>query len=142
MVQTAQELHPSPDPNAYNLPPSDSDRTTAATLSKKAQKKALKAERYAAQKLGRRAREKEAKKEKRRVLAEKRAAGELEENDDVERNGRKRARVGGNAFGGRVILDLGFDSMMREKVGLVHRVEHPMQHATHVSRKSHHSARS
>ena len=48
------------------------DRSPATPLSKSAQKKAIKAERYAAFKLERRAREKEAKKQKKRLLAEKR----------------------------------------------------------------------
>lgn len=94
-----------PEPSAAPLP-----------MSKNAQKKAAKAERYAAQKLERRAKEKEAKREKKRVLAAKRAAGELDEGAG---QARKRARIGGpgRGFGGRVVVDLGFDDMMSEKVG-------------------------
>jgi hypothetical protein len=85
-------------------------------LSKSAMKKAAKAERYAASKLERRAKEKEAKKEKKRLNAEKRAAGELEENEEEEENKRRKKRVR-LQFGGNVIIDLGFDKLMSEKVG-------------------------
>jgi hypothetical protein len=84
-------------------------------LSKKAQKKAAKAAYYASQKLERRAREKEKKKEKKRVLAEKRAGGELLA-EDVAR-GKKRAKTApADRFGARVVIDLGFDEYMTDKV--------------------------
>lgn len=94
------------------------DTAPEPTLSKSAQKKAAKAERYAVLKLERRAREKVAKKEKQRVKAEKRAAGELDGEDEDEQNRRKKkARVGGSCqFRGRVVVDLGFDEMMNDKV--------------------------
>lgn len=82
-------------------------------LSKKAMKKAAKQERYQALKLERRAKEKEAKKEKKRGIAAKRAAGELDEDDEKKRKN-KRPRL---HFGGKIIVDLGFDDMMNEKVG-------------------------
>jgi tRNA (guanine9-N1)-methyltransferase len=81
-------------------------------LSKSAMKKIVRAERYAVSKLERRAREKEAKKEKKRINAEKRAAGELDEDNNNRR--KKRARL---QFGGKVVVDLDFDKMMSEKVG-------------------------
>ncbi|KAJ7639363.1 guanine-1-methyltransferase-domain-containing protein [Roridomyces roridus] len=79
--------------------------------SKKSLKKAAKRERFQAQKLERRAREKVAKKEKQRIRAEKRAAGELDEEDLPKK---KKPRVG-PPFGGRVVVDLGFDEKMTEK---------------------------
>ncbi|KAF8625590.1 hypothetical protein AX15_005290 [Amanita polypyramis BW_CC] len=79
--------------------------------SKNALKKAAKAERYAAYKLERRAREKEAKKQKKRVRAEKRAAGEPD--DEEESHQKKKIKL---EFGGRVVIDLGFDDMMTDKV--------------------------
>jgi tRNA (guanine9-N1)-methyltransferase len=82
-------------------------------LSKSAMKKAARAERYAATKLERRAKEKEMKKGKKRLRAEKRAAGEL--NDDEENRRKKRSRL---QFGGKVVVDLGFDQLMSEKVGM------------------------
>ena len=86
-------------------------------LSKSARKKAAKAERYAAYKLERRAREKEARKEKKGVRAEKRAAGDLDD-DELEHEGyvpeKKRLKL---EFGGRVVIDLGFDDKMSDKVG-------------------------
>jgi len=94
-------------------------------LSKKAQKKAAKAARYAAQKLERRAREKEGKKEKKRIKAEKRAAGELEEDEahaeEERQRAMKRAKTGAGQkpFGARVCVDLGFDDMMNDKVSSV-----------------------
>jgi tRNA (guanine9-N1)-methyltransferase len=83
-------------------------------ISKKAMKRAAKAERLALLKLERRAREKQAKKEKKRVMAEKRAACELDEDDEEGRKRRsKRPKI---EFGGKVIVDLGFDKMMNDKV--------------------------
>ncbi|KAG6841822.1 hypothetical protein C0991_006229 [Blastosporella zonata] len=79
-------------------------------ISKNAQKRAVKAELHAAYKLERRAREKEAKKEKKRAIQAKRAAGELDE--DEEKNRQKKRRL---HFGGRVVVDLGFDDKMNEK---------------------------
>jgi tRNA (guanine9-N1)-methyltransferase len=83
-------------------------------LSKSAQKKAARAVRYAELKLERRAREKEAKKEKKRILAEKRAAGELDDDDEAEKaRKQKKPRI---EFGGQVVIDLSFDRFMSEKV--------------------------
>ncbi|KXN89454.1 tRNA (guanine(9)-N1)-methyltransferase [Leucoagaricus sp. SymC.cos] len=87
--------------------------TQPAPLSKSAQKKAARAARLAELKLERRAREKEAKKEKKRIRAEKRAAGELDDEDEAEKvKQKKKPRV---TFGGRVVVDLGFDHLMSEK---------------------------
>jgi tRNA (guanine9-N1)-methyltransferase len=73
-------------------------------------------------KLERRAKEKEAKKEKKRILAAKLDAGELDV-DGGEVRKRKRQKTTGAAqqrgFGGRVVLDLGFDDMMTDKVGVL-----------------------
>ncbi|KAG5221877.1 tRNA (guanine(9)-N(1))-methyltransferase [Salix suchowensis] len=77
---------------------------------KRPQKQA-KAERFAANKLERRAREKEARKEKKRLHALKRAAGEL---DDDDKRASKKPRVVTD-FKGKVVLDLGFDDKMNEK---------------------------
>lgn len=83
-------------------------------LSKSALKKVAKAERFAAVKLERRAKEKEAKKRKKRLIAEKRAAGELDEDEEEKNRRTKRPRI---QFGGTVVIDLGFDDKMNEKVG-------------------------
>jgi tRNA (guanine9-N1)-methyltransferase len=83
-------------------------------LSKSAMKKAAKAERYAAAKLERRAKEKEMKKAKKRLKAEKRSAGELDDEEEKNRR-KKRARL---QFGGKIVIDLGFDQLMSEKVGM------------------------
>ncbi|KNZ76052.1 tRNA (guanine-N(1)-)-methyltransferase [Termitomyces sp. J132] len=79
------------------------------SLSKNALKKAARAERFAAYKVERRAREKEAKKEKKRMLRAKCAAGEIGED---EKRRKKKPRL---HFGGRVVVDLGFDDKMNEK---------------------------
>jgi tRNA (guanine9-N1)-methyltransferase len=84
-------------------------------MSKNAIKKAAKAARIAALKLERRAREKEAKKEKKRIRAEKRAAGDEDDEEEIKRR-MKRPKL---QFGGIVVVDLGFDSMMNDKVGSV-----------------------
>ena len=82
---------------------------TAPKPSKSALKKAAKAERYAAYRLERRAKEKEARKEKRRIRAEKRAAAE----EDDDEHQKKKIKL---EFGGRVVIDLGFDDKMTDKV--------------------------
>ena len=95
--------------------PTDSP-DTSPRLSKKAIKKAAQAERFAAAKIERRAREKEAKKEKKRVIAAKRAAGELDEEDSEKDKRRKKPRI---YWGGKVVVDLGFDERMSEKVSIL-----------------------
>ncbi|KAF7302127.1 SAM-dependent MTase TRM10-type domain-containing protein [Mycena indigotica] len=89
------------------------DDTTAQPppMTKSAMKKAARRERIAAQRGEKRAREKEVRKAKKREREERRAAGELEE-DDLPKA--KRRRVG-PPFGGRVVIDLGFDNSMTEK---------------------------
>ena len=86
-------------------------------MSKNAIKKAAKAARLAALKLERKAREKETKKEKKRIRVEKRAAGELD--DDEEEEIKRRMKRPKLQYGGTVVVDLGFDSMMNDKVGSI-----------------------
>lgn len=86
-------------------------------MSKNALKKAAKADRLAALKFERRAREKEAKKEKKRLKALKRAAGELDDEDEDESE--RRAKKPRLQFGGTVVVDLGFDDMMNDKVSRI-----------------------
>lgn len=88
---------------------------TIEPLSKKAQKKAAKAARHAEQKAERRAREKERKKLKR-------AAAQPEPHDE-DRDGavpqQKRVKLDHSPqikFGARLVVDLGFDDKMTEKV--------------------------
>ena len=90
-------------------------------LSKKAQKKLAKAAYIAERKKERRAAEKERKKEKKRVLAEKRAAGELDEDEETVGRDRKRQKTEQGPrtpFGARVVVDLGFDEKMTENVSV------------------------
>jgi len=88
------------------------EEATVEPVSKKAQKKAAKAVRYAEQKTERRAREKEKKKLKR-------AAAQPEPHDEdgaVLRS--KRVKLGPSSqtkFGARLVIDLGFDDKMTEK---------------------------
>lgn len=89
----------------------DSEQVVAQP-SKSSLKKAARREKLAALKLERRAKEKLAKKEKKRVKAEKRAAGELDSDDEP----KPKKRRFGPPFGGRVVVDLGFDEKMTEKV--------------------------
>lgn len=87
----------------------------AVVLSKKAQKRALKMARLEERKMERRAKERAAKKEKKRKRAERLASGEQLSEDDERR---KRAKVdrAKEPFAARVVLDLGFDDKMSDKV--------------------------
>ena len=87
-----------------------SEETAVKPLSKKAQKKAAKAARYAEQKVERRAREKERKKLKRTA-----AQPELHDEDGAAPKS-KRAKLDQTKFDARLVIDLGFDDMMTEKV--------------------------
>ncbi|KAJ3895597.1 guanine-1-methyltransferase-domain-containing protein [Lentinula edodes] len=104
---------PSNDETLEISPPPDTESISEVKMSKKAMKKAAKAERYQAFKLERRAREKQMQKEKRRLKAQKRAAGELDDSAELEEKARKRQKMSG--FGGKIVLDLSFDELMSEK---------------------------
>lgn len=107
-ITTDDQALPTPDGSVISL-----EETVAEPLSRKAQKKAAKAARYAEQKAGRRAREKE-----RRKL--KRAAAQPEPQDEdgaVPQS--KRVKLDPRSqtkFGARLVIDLGFDDKMTDKV--------------------------
>ncbi|KAH8830984.1 guanine-1-methyltransferase-domain-containing protein [Flagelloscypha sp. PMI_526] len=84
--------------------------STTLPPSKSALKKARRREHLAASKLEKRAREKEAKKEKKRIRSEKRAAGELDSEEE-----RPKKKLKSLEFGARVVIDLDFDDKMSEK---------------------------
>ena len=90
------------------------ENTSEVVLSKKAQKRALKMARFEERKMERRAKEKASKKEKKRKRAERIAAGEQLSEDE----GQKRAKLNRakEPFAARVVLDLGFDDKMSDKV--------------------------
>ena len=94
-------------------PAISSEETAVEPPSKKSQKKAAKAARYAEQKVERRAREKERKKLKRA------AAQSQPHDEDEEVPKSKRVKLGRGSqikFGARLVVDLGFDDKMTEKV--------------------------
>ena len=77
-----------------------------------------------ARKLERRVREREARKEKKRKRAERIAAGEELSDDEQARKRAKAAAAGPKTpFDARVLIDLGFDEMMSDKV----RPDRPMR---------------
>ena len=86
-------------------------------LSKKAQKRAAKAARLHELKLERRTREKEARKRKRRERAQAVANGECDANVAPKRR-RTNVNDGNTTFKARIIVDLGFDELMTDKVSL------------------------
>lgn len=107
-INTDDQGLPAPDG-----PVISSEDTTVEPVSKKAQKKAAKAARYAEQKAERRAREK-----KRKKL--KRAAAQPEPRDEdraVPQSKRVKLDPGSRIVSGaRLVIDLGFDDKMTEKV--------------------------
>ncbi|KAH9939254.1 guanine-1-methyltransferase-domain-containing protein [Epithele typhae] len=109
------------DPNPPAAPGDASEVTAESNppLSKKQQKKLAKAAWLAEKKKDRRAAEKERKKERKRVQAERRAAGELDEDEETaereRRSKRQKTDVGPKKpFNARVVVDLAFDEMMSE----------------------------
>ena len=92
------------------------DADAAPKLSKRALKKAAQKKRYSEYRTKRRAREKEAKREKQRIKAEKRAAGELDDDDDLDEQESRHKKKIKLEFGGKVVIDLGFDDKMTDKV--------------------------
>ena len=91
----------------------------AVVLSKNAQKRALKMAKVEERKLERRAKEKAAKKEKKRKRAERIAAGEQPSEDEMAQKRAKMSQVK-EPFSARVVLDLGFDDKMSDKVRCLH----------------------
>ncbi|KAL0580520.1 tRNA (guanine(9)-N(1))-methyltransferase [Marasmius crinis-equi] len=93
----------------------ENDVSSEPKMSKSAMKKAARRQAIQEQKKERRAREKEMRKEKKRVLHQKRLAGELDEDEKalLEQRAKKRRKL--EPFGGKVVVDLGFDDKMTEK---------------------------
>jgi tRNA (guanine9-N1)-methyltransferase len=108
VISTDDQGLPEPDAPAIS-----SEKTTAEPLSKKAQKRAAKTARYVEQKAERRAREKERKKLKR-------AAAQPEPHDEdgtVPQPKRVKLDLSSQTkFGASLVVDLGFDDKMTEKV--------------------------
>ena len=92
------------------------DEPSEPKLSKKGMKKAARRQAIQEQKKERRAREKEARKEKKKLLHQKRLAGELDEDEKALLDQRAKKRRKLEPFGGKVVVDLGFDEKMTEKV--------------------------
>ncbi|KAG6378572.1 hypothetical protein JVT61DRAFT_12837 [Boletus reticuloceps] len=111
------DTHPLVNVASQPEPGHEAESSNPQGLSKKAQKRAAKAARLHELKLERRAREKEAKKQKRRERAQAIARGELDENTS-----RKRWKTSADGetviFNARVVVDLGFDELMSDKVGV------------------------
>jgi hypothetical protein len=110
-----------PEPVSLMESPADKTSPEPAAMSKSAMKKAAKAQFFAEGKAERRAKEKERRKANKRTLAEKRAAGELDEDEEAHlARQRKRRRLAKetdrDTFPGRIIVDLGFDDKMSDKV--------------------------
>jgi len=112
----------SPVAEVISAPKEEQASQPHTALSKNAQKRLLKAQRKEEFKAERRARDKALKKAKKAELREKRARGEL--HDDEEENARqvKRQKLLHDGpkekFGARLVIDLGFDDKMTDRVSL------------------------
>ncbi|KAI5893630.1 uncharacterized protein SCHCODRAFT_02622319 [Schizophyllum commune H4-8] len=113
-ISLAAEGTPAASEVALPAPEAGAGEGSAPAMSKSAMKKLAKAERIAAQKLERRAREKEMRKEKKRALAQKRAAGELDENEEEKLRAPKRPRMSREKPFCQLVVDLGFDEKMSD----------------------------
>ena len=91
-------------------------------LSKNAQKRLLKAQRKEEFKAERRTREKALKKAKKAERREKRARGELDDEEEETTRQGKRQKTSHDGpqekFGARLVIDLGFDDSMTDRVSL------------------------
>lgn len=91
-------------------------------LSKNAQKRLLKAQKKEEFKAERRTREKVLKKAKKAERREKRARGELDDEEEETARQGKRQKVSHDEpkkkFGARLVIDLGFDDSMTDRVSL------------------------
>ena len=91
-------------------------------LSKNAQKRLLKAQKKEEFKAERRTREKVLKKAKKAERREKRARGELDDDEEETARQGKRQKVSHDEpkkkFGARLVIDLGFDDSMTDRVSL------------------------
>ena len=96
--------------------------TVSQPLSKNAQKRLLKAQRREECKAERRAHEKALKKAKKAERREKRARGELDDDEDEKARQVKRQKLPHDGpkekFGARLVIDLGFDDKMTDRVSL------------------------
>lgn len=116
-VFASMDTHPLVDAASQPKTGQETETSNPQGLSKKAQKRAAKAARLHELKLERRAREKVAKKNKRRERVQAIANGELDKNTSRKK---WRANGGGEAeiFNARVVVDLGFDELMSDKVSV------------------------
>ena len=115
-IRSCFDLNLSTPPTTMESKSTSSENTSeAVVLSKKAQKRALKMARMEERKLERRAKEKAAKKEKKRKRAERIAAGEQLSEDEMTPKRAKMSQVK-EPFAARMVLDLGFDDKMSDKV--------------------------
>lgn len=120
-------LPPAPSPvveaseeNPASIPEIVSQQPPA--LSKNAQKRLLKAQKKEEFKAERRTREKVLKKAKKAERREKRARGELDDDEEETARQGKRQKVSHDEpkkkFGARLVIDLGFDDSMTDRVSL------------------------
>ncbi len=123
-------LPPAPSPVAEVIPASKENPASVPeivsqqpqALSKNAHKRLLKAQRKEEFKAERRTREKALKKAKKAERREKRARGELDEEEEETARQGKRQKVSHDEpkkkFGARLVIDLGFDDSMTDRVSL------------------------
>lgn len=109
-------------PNEEPAPVPETASQSHPVLSKNAQKRLLKAQRKEEFKAERRARDKALKKAKKAELREKRARGELDDDEEEKARQVKRQKLSHDGpkekFRARLVIDLGFDDKMTDRVSL------------------------